>query len=199
MVATAWQFGWEALVAIGTLAFAAVTLFLVLSTRRVAQASAADMRAQWRPVLLPGSGLIAHKPTEQWLRLPIRNAGRGPALFVRTLLDPLNISPDNWSLGALAPGDEVELTFSNVLVSGPHYQLLLDYRDLSGRLHSTAIVLDIQGNPPRFYDVHVYEDVAVTPHGDSLRQAGLKEVGPEPKRTPLDRWRAARDAFRSDG
>jgi len=50
-----WAFGWDAFVAIGTLALAVVTFVLVLLTRKLAKASAAELRAQWRPVILPAS------------------------------------------------------------------------------------------------------------------------------------------------
>lgn len=199
LVGSAWTFGWEALVALGTLGLAGATAFLAWLTRRVAAASAADVRAQWRPVLLPGEGPVVVAASRDGVKVPIRNAGRGPALFVRTTLDPLGASPENWSLGAVAPGDEVELTFRNVHVSGPHYQVLLDYRDISSRMFSTAIVLDLQGTPPRFYDVHVYEDHRVTHHGDSVPQAGLAVTDPAPPIRLPDRLRAAWEAFLSGG
>jgi hypothetical protein len=82
MTASAWTFGWEALVAIGTLALAGVTLFLVLSTRRLAMQTALEVEAQWRPILVPREDtlriweadltddqqeLLQHIGSEQWV------------------------------------------------------------------------------------------------------------------------------------
>src|SRR5947207_1820977 len=48
---SAWAFGWEALVALGTIGLALATTVLAWSTRRVAQATQAEISASWRPVL----------------------------------------------------------------------------------------------------------------------------------------------------
>ena len=52
-----WAFGWEALAAIGTLALALGTVALAWTTRHLAEESAADLRSQWRPLLLPGEAI----------------------------------------------------------------------------------------------------------------------------------------------
>jgi hypothetical protein len=138
---SAWALGWEAFVAIGTLLLAGVTFLLVLRTRDLARSSDADIRAQWRPTILPaldlpGSRTLEH--TGQFLRVKINNAGRGPALFIRTLLEPDMATGENWSLGALAAGDKYVLNF-RAAKPDTHAQLLFDYRDLAGRTYSTAI------------------------------------------------------------
>lgn len=119
-LASPWTFGWEALVAIGTLSLAAATLLLAWLTRSVARASSADIAAQWRPLVVPGRNTekFVYDAHVRKLAVPIRNDGRGPALFVRVLLDPENISPDNWSLGSLGASDEVTLTFSSLYPKG---------------------------------------------------------------------------------
>jgi hypothetical protein len=51
-----WEFGWDALVAIGTIGLAGVTGTLAYMTWRLARSTAAEARAQTRPVLIPGLG-----------------------------------------------------------------------------------------------------------------------------------------------
>jgi hypothetical protein len=165
-------------VAIGTIGLAAVTFGLALTTRRLAKATADEVRAQWRPVLVPGTNgtpftPLATRPlvydrANRWLYVSVRNAGRGPALHVRVLLTPENQSPDHWSLGSISPGDEVQLRFSAMHRFDVGKQLLLDYRDLGGRAYSSVLVLDApsEQHEPRYYDVRVFEDQTVTPHGD---------------------------------
>jgi hypothetical protein len=173
-----WGFGWEALVAIGTGLLALATFILARKTARLANASAADLRSQWRPLLVPGQATdgLQYDQEARRLRVPIRNSGRGPALFVRTLLDPENASPVNWSLGSLASGDEVVLIFDGISLQGPpRRQVLLDYRDLAERTYSTAIVIETFPEAPRFYDVRLFEDHTVTPHGDAVQQEGIRD------------------------
>lgn len=171
---------------------------------------AADVRSR-----RPSNVHVGPGGAGNWVgRVTIKNSGRGPALFVRATLDPVNSSPDNWSLGAIAQGDRAELTFSHLAVRDSMYQLLLDYNDLAGRLYSSALVIDfptpLEPDPPRmstgrFYDVKLFEDVRVTGHGDAMPQPGLKPVGPPPRRSRTRRFRdmfsgaarGARDAYRN--
>ncbi|MFC8263868.1 hypothetical protein ACFUNF_41295 [Streptomyces sp. NPDC057291] len=93
-----WEFGWDALVAIGTLVLAAFTWRLAARTRQLAKETAADQRAQWRPVLIPHhntpeeldsgnpSPAVKFKRVAEDLSVYVRNAGRGPALHVRAQL-----------------------------------------------------------------------------------------------------------------
>lgn len=200
----AWELGWEALVAVGTLALASVTLWLVVTTRRVAAASMADVEAQWQPLLIPGDVVRLdpdpeHRPP-QFIQIEVRNAGRGPALHVRASLESggtttAGVSPKNWSLGAVAAGHKVLLEFSTQgVMLGGALQLLLDYRDLAERQHSSSLTI----NPAAverelvFYDVHVFRDHTVTPHGDAVYpQMALRDVRPLPYPRVRDRLRAA--------
>jgi hypothetical protein len=50
---------------------------------------------------------------------------------VRATLEPVNASPDDWSLGAIAPDADQLLVFHRVRRTPDHMRLLLDYRDLS--------------------------------------------------------------------
>jgi len=179
-----WDFGWDALVAIGTFALAAVTGGLAFMTWRLARSATAEARSQARPALIPGLGgavpgaitvdRLLYSAARQQLIVNIRNAGRGPALFVRVALEPSGNSPSSGPLAAMAPGDEVELVFDGEVEPRDRWQVLLDYRDLAGRTYATAILIE---NTPtlRFYDVRTFEDRVITPHGDALPQAGVTD------------------------
>jgi hypothetical protein len=171
-----WAFGWDALVAIGTLTLALATAGLALLTRRVAKASAADLRSQWRPVILPGELGPNYDAGAQRQYVRIRNAGRGPALSVQTLLDPDGVGPSNWSLGAVAPGDEVRLAFDNVAQASERH-VLLDYLDLSGRLYSTEMIIDHDGS--RTYNVFVSEGRSLTARPHRVPRSRARRIDPE--------------------
>ena len=68
-------FGWDALVALGTLSLAAVTLALVVATRTLASRADAEVRAQWRPVLLARDRLILERQEMRGVTRPIRRGG----------------------------------------------------------------------------------------------------------------------------
>lgn len=197
-----WAFGWNFFVALGTLGLAWFTARLAARTRDLAQETAADQRAQWRPMLLPIAATPSHeygaRPDdpgifynlqEQSLHVRIRNNGRGPALYIRAQLERAGeagaLSPHNWSLGTLAPDEAVELTFVHASFA-QRAQLLLDYRDLTGRPHASACTIERDNFAPRVYDVLVFEDHSVTELGNAVYpQDGLRDVRPasSPSRT----------------
>ena len=112
----------------------------------------------------------------------MQNAGRGPALHIRMHLEPGGISPEDWSLGALAAGDNRDLLFRTAQPTGL-FQFLVDYRDLAGRAHSTVMIAENM----RFNDVRVFEDHHVTVLGDAIYpQPGLRDVSPKAR----PGWRA---------
>lgn len=80
---------------------------------------------------------------------------------------PGGISPQNWSLGSLPPGEEVTLTFQ-VHNLGGVAQVLMDYRDLAENAYSSALVVTEVAGDWRFYDVHLWEGRSVTPLGDAV-------------------------------
>lgn len=191
MLASAWTFGWEALVALGTLLLAGATAYLAWNTRSVADQTrdlaiqtAADVQAQWRPVVVPVQDMAPSLSGKGYpegtlpfvLSVAISNAGRGPALFVRVQHDPSGNSPENWSLGSLSPGERKRLVFHGISHTAMS-QLLIDYRDLAGRMYSTAVVvehpLDQEG---RYYDVRFVDGERITTHGDSVPQPGLRRI-----------------------
>jgi hypothetical protein len=160
---------WEALVALGTLGLGAATFWLGWHTRNLARSSAAELQAQWRPIVLPATSSPEQLTPDRIglgdggrLQVAIRNAGRGPALFVRTELDPgAGATAEHGAIAAMAVGDLRFLTFQGVQ-RDQHVQLLVDYRDLAGRPYSTSITLDLQNRAP--YDVQPFPGF-VTHHG----------------------------------
>src|SRR4051794_11432805 len=80
-----WAFGWEALVAVGTLALAGGTAWLAWTTRSVARATQAELAAAWRPLLVFHSASVEQRDGPADVRIllfAVRNDGRGPALSV---------------------------------------------------------------------------------------------------------------------
>ncbi|WP_267242275.1 hypothetical protein [Streptomyces sp. PR69] len=184
-----WAWGWVSIgtlsAAFATVVLAAVTFHLVRRTKDIAKASEADLKAQWRPVLVPTleDPELAHDSDAKLLSLVvrIRNVGRGPALYVRAQVetppanDPGGVSPQHWSPGTLAPDDAQELVFR--LPKVPEFaQLLLDYRDLADNTHGTSVTITFHDGRPYFYDVHLVEH-KVTVLGDAVYpQDGLRSV-----------------------
>jgi hypothetical protein len=181
--------GW---VAIGTLLLAAATFVLAWHTRRLAQSSAADLQAQWRPIILPyssrpqgGQDVFEHDEIDGTMKILTRNAGRGPARYLRTEIDPeIGASAMQGPIAALGVGDEQILRFSGVtkddLREKPLAQLLIDYGDLAGRTYSTSITLDLWNRT--FYDVQLFESSS-THHGDAVYpQPGLRDASPKRRR-----------------
>jgi hypothetical protein len=111
--------GW---VAIGTIALALATCVLAGFTYKLAKASAADARAQWRPVLIPGAmpgttmhDSVSYDAATSKLQVPIQNVGRGPAIFLQTELDPARgATAGQGPIAALGPGSERLLIFHGV-------------------------------------------------------------------------------------
>lgn len=178
-----------------TAVLAGAIAWLGKSTRDLAQASSNELRAQWRPILLP------HRPHDgnlaaeldsggSLLRIRIATSGNGPALFIRAELDPLGLSPRG-ERAALAKDDRAILQFDTLPSPLPPFlQLLLDYRDLVGRAYSSAIVLTTPTAGSRgieIYDVQLRENEHLTHHGDSLPQQGLKAL-PEQTARKARRW-----------
>jgi hypothetical protein len=85
---------WEPVTAIGTLALAAVTVWLAASTRRLAREAGSETRANWRPVLVfeplvegsAGGSSAACLLSNGALSVSITNVGRGPALAISAFI-----------------------------------------------------------------------------------------------------------------
>jgi hypothetical protein len=179
-----WALGWTTVVALATGGLAVATFVLAFKTRSLADSTRDELVAQWRPALVPGTGdfLISYSEDAKTLSTRVRNAGRGPAAYIRVHLDPFQMSPANWHRAVLAPGEQVDLTFAPLPEAPPAaMQLLLDYRDLGGRSYASSLVitqLTTQQGPQEltYYDVRFFRDVALTPLGDSVAQPGLRPL-----------------------
>jgi hypothetical protein len=187
-----WEFGWEALVAIGTLSLAVFTGYLGWKTRTLAKSTADEVAAQARPLLVPGrlgpqylagaEGPLYVDTEKQWLVITIRNDGAGPAFFVRAELDPGGDAPEHWDAGSIGPAAEAALIFPHA-TSVAHQQLLLDYQDLAGRQFSSAIVLerfsdyeDRAKKIYRLYNVRAFRNKHLTNQQEALPFANLREL-----------------------
>ena len=145
------QWGWDAFVAIGTIALAIGTLILASSTRRTARASAEDVRAQWRPAIAPGQHVDVEFD-EDVMVVGVRNVGRGAAYYVDAALGvdgtyvpagaavPGQRRVENFAV--LPVGDELRLCFELVDERPTEAEVVIDYADLNGRPYSTRIQLD---------------------------------------------------------
>jgi hypothetical protein len=149
---SAWGFGWEALVAIGTMLLAGATFVLAWSTRRMAKATAQDVSAQWRPAIAPGEDVeVAYEEERQQLSVTIRNVGRGAAYYLDAGLDfgtavfPAQGSGPETTMAhnfAVVPVDETRvLNFTHIKERPKECELIIDYSDLTGSRYSTRIVI----------------------------------------------------------
>jgi hypothetical protein len=168
MIASAWSFGWEALVAIGTLSLAAVTLALVLATRSLARQASAAIRAEWRPVLLVRGRVPAEVRGHQrgiaynegTLSIFVENVGRGPALDVQAELPDFGLPGPGYGVPegampaaggmstryytAIAPGDLVAYTWESLGNVRHRISGSFSYTDMSGGFHSTSFDISFE-------------------------------------------------------
>jgi hypothetical protein len=153
MVIGDFEWGWDALVAIGTIALALGTFVLALSTRRAAKASAEDVRSQWRPVIVPGSSVdVEFDEDFEVMIIVVRNVGRGAAYYIDAALgvDGIYIPASESIPGrqgienfAVFPADTEMRLYLEFHDERPKAgEVLIDYTDLNGRPYSTRIELD---------------------------------------------------------
>jgi hypothetical protein len=147
-----WSFGWDALVAIGTLALAFMTAALALSTRRLARETAEEVQGQTRPLVVPAGGeadvserigVAGNEYFEMTVRL--RNIGAGPALnFDLRIGGPESTAT---ALAALGAGSERDAVIRVPLIEGEGAHpftrrtssIHVEYYDLAGRVYTTTI------------------------------------------------------------
>lgn len=150
-VAASWEFGWDALVAIGTIGLAVFTAGLAFSTRLLASASRAEQRAQWRPMIIVGEDTSAdYVPDEGIFLVSIRNVGRGPALGVHAQLragrNPAGAAQPRDAI-VLAPGESADLevrvseAYRDRTQGGLVWYLEVSYYDIGDRWHRTRLVI----------------------------------------------------------
>lgn len=179
--ASEWAFGWEALVAIGTLALALATGHLAWATKRTADAARDEQAGQWRPVIIPlDSGFwYSDDDGSVSVEVTLENQGRGPALCVHAALDGAGTSRRRW--GVLAPGAKVRVDWSLDRSATGHEAsgiraLAIDYDDLGQRTYSTRAsigqgthVMTSAGRAQFGLDVG---DIVVEPDSTALKPLG---------------------------
>ena len=148
---------WTALAAIGTFAVALVTASLAVSTRKLARASTADQRAQWRPILtVDPAGHVDYDDATGEFSLELRNVGRGPAFGVYAELrsgpHPIGASIPGLGATALAPGEPFRL---HARVSDPGkykrghvVSIEVTYYDVTEFWHKSHLTM-VGRRPPR--------------------------------------------------
>lgn len=148
--------------ALAAVAFA--TLFAIayqaVETRRLAAATARDVEAQWRPLLVPcerDDDGLPRVGAAGWLNMSnagtfdfrLKNVGKGPALAIRgRALVPTvpggRFACDDLANPVLAVDETVALVQRPAELTNPvidnRYRVQVDYTDLSGRPHHTQIV-----------------------------------------------------------
>lgn len=147
------EWGWDAFVAIGTIALALGTFLLALSTRKAAKASSEDVRAQWRPVIVPGSKVdVDFEEDSEAMSITVRNVGRGAAYYIDAALGvdgiywPAHDSVAGHrgveNLAVVPTSTDLRLAFDCHDGRPSEAEVLIDYTDLNGRPYSTRIGLD---------------------------------------------------------
>jgi hypothetical protein len=145
-----WEWGWDALVALGTIGLAVVTFLLAVGTFITARAAAEDVRADWRPVIVPADDVeVDWVADEQLVVLGIRNIGQGGACDVdaalalngmytpASLFAPGETNAINFTV--VPPGNTLETYFSGIKAKPHEGELVIDYSDLNGRRYGSRI------------------------------------------------------------
>jgi hypothetical protein len=160
-----WTFGWDALVAIGTISLATFTYILGRATRRLAVETAEELQAQWRPILVPvedsivmlerdlseierqiaekvpvevveGKEVATAEGMRRRVEMKIRNIGRGPALDIKVARMPWAPGPP---VAAVIAADAEWLLKESGFHEERRRDLSLHYRDLTGLNYVTEI------------------------------------------------------------
>jgi hypothetical protein len=150
-----WEWGWDALVAIGTIGLALVTLLLAVATLYTARAAAQDVRANWRPLIVPDENLeIDWASNTRDLQLAIRNIGPGAAYNVEPALELANgdlvvpgprFVPRTDQLinyAVVASQATLDVFFELIDEQPKRGRLIVGYSDLNGREYGSTISID---------------------------------------------------------
>lgn len=162
--ASAWTWGPETFVAIGTIGLAVVTgclaaatLWVASETRAVARGTQSEILAQFRPVLAVIEGrYMDHLLTPQAgilvkaadLIITVNNCGQGPALATRIGLDfdPNPPAPDQHTGTAIPPGTYRAWQWQSATASFPKAVTgWITYRDLADTEYRTTFTLHRDG------------------------------------------------------
>jgi hypothetical protein len=147
-----WDWGWDTLVALGTLGLAIFTALLAFATNKLAAASRADEEAQWRPVLVSAaaSAPVSYDEQDGELAFEVRNVGRGPAFGVGAQLrsgkQPLGASvPTIGGAVALGPGEHFQmrarLTKPEEHTRGRVIEATISCDDIAERIHEAVFTI----------------------------------------------------------
>ena len=129
---------------------------------------------------------VNYDPGTRTLTALVQNAGRGPALHLRANLDPGGLSSTTGAIAALPVGQWRLLRFTDV-ENRPHYQLIVDYRDLAERTCCTSMTIDLANRA--FYDTRLFNG-ARTQLGDAVYpQPGLRDLSKEGSHPSEERGR----------
>jgi hypothetical protein len=153
------EWGWDALVAIGTIGLALGTFLLAWSSRTAALRAAEDIRSQWRPALIPGDSaepscsLSELEEEEFVLAVEVVNVGRGAAYDIDAGLDLGNfvVPASLWAskrqgaenLAVLPVDRALDLKFTHLGTKPDAGKVIIDYKDLNGRPYVTTVTLDL--------------------------------------------------------
>lgn len=213
----AFEWGWDTVVALGTLGLAVFTGALAWSTRALAQATRKDHQAQWRPVVVAESDGVVGVTTDSGgrivLGIDVRNVGRGPAFAVQAQLRsgkrPIGASRSG-TMGTLVPGEafqiEARLTQESDGQLGrarrPSPPSVVDvelaYYDIAERWHHTYL----KATRSRGDDVlHIRQTLVEETDRRLLPVHGSRRAMAEADRRERQRWRrslrAVRDRLRA--
>jgi len=162
-----WEFGWEALVAIGTIGLAAFTAWLAFTTRRVAKSTRDEVASAWRPVVVVTRAELLREPDEEeWsLRLVVLNVGSGAALELRVQYEELDDGErvSGVQIGVLPQGQPDEIALEPRSTDPTTLQVWMDYVDNAGRKYATALNLaarpEVSDQTIVVANIRVYEDM----------------------------------------
>jgi len=199
-------FDWTVVVAIGTLALALVTGVLAWSTRKLAQASTADQRAQWRPILsVTRDGRVEYDDATGELSFEIRNLGRGPAFAVSAQLrsgtKAIGASTPGLEATALAPGESYRLHArvtgeQRSKIRGRMVHIDVSYYDVTEYWHKARLTMVGRRSPDQIGDVSVRPELQIASVFFEQTEKRLLPVTGSPRAQAAARQAAERVAKR---
>jgi hypothetical protein len=199
-----WTWGWDS---VATIALAVATFLVVVfasrqaaKTAALAKATADDVAGQHRPIITTLPERSATFAADGTVEVHIYNAGPGPALNVNAVLNGLDnqkFEPEEWSKGALPPGIEFPLKFSNVPRPGPQQTFAVDvsYRDVSSRSYTSSIRIRCTDTKPLTANRATLQVVDVPITARPAPEQPRWIIGADARQRARDRARAAERAL----